>query len=100
MEVESVTLEEVQGKLRERGTLAFAEVVLTDENGEKIILRGLRVYKHPLSGRVKILYPRHPKKLYTFFSPQGRLMQRINDAILAKFSEVCELEELMQLLDI
>ena len=98
MEVESVTLEEVQGKLRERGTLAFAEVVLTDENGEKIILRGLRVYKHPLSGRVKILYPKHSKLHYPFYSPLPPLMRKVNDAVLKKFTEILDIEDLARVL--
>ena len=99
MEVEAVILEPAEGELKRRGVLGFVEVVLTDGE-DKITVRGLKVYRHSLTARLKVLYPKHAKLGYTFYTLHGSLMRRVNDAILAKFSEVCELEDLLQVLNI
>ena len=97
MEVEAVILEPTE-ILKKKGILAFAEVVLIDESGEKIVLRGLKVYRHPITKRVKILYPKHSKLHYPFYSPLPPLMRKVNDAVLKKFTEILDIEDLARVL--
>ena len=85
--------------LKKKGILGFVEAVLVDEStGEKIVLRGLKIYRHPLSQRVKIVYPRHARLHYCYYSPLPPLMRKLNDAILKKYSEIADLDELAKVL--